>query len=105
MLRLQPVTSILRFFHTASEAHQPTPDAVCTLVWEPPHAVWIHGLLGTLSRALMRELCTFMQEHEVHTIKALRADGHRLPLAREHADGYLVIDVQEFAKRKRIQST
>ena len=44
-----------------------------------PRTCWIKALSGKLTRRTLRELVQLLVEHGVHTVLALRADGHALP--------------------------
>ena len=76
-------SSVIRFYEDPLAGPYSPYQVVCTANWEPPHAVWIHGLMGTAKGGwtLWREFVAELGARGVTTIKATRAEGRRLPRA------------------------
>lgn len=78
----------------------PACSAVCTLAWDSPGVASVHGLLGSINRRNLRELMDFCLRRGIHTIKAYRRDGRRLPGAVKVGD-HVEIDLRALLVRVR----
>ncbi|KQP12470.1 hypothetical protein [Pseudorhodoferax sp. Leaf267] len=92
MIRIQfmpagTTTGIARFYLQDDAAPMSDYQLVCTLNWESPNVVWVHGLMGRGSRKLWRDFAAKLHEVGVEQIRATRAEGRVLPRARPHPDG------------------
>lgn len=96
------MTSTLRFYEAESgDPFQPY-DAVCTVIWESPSVVLIRALHGRFTVPLMRDLCRFLLDNHVQTVRAMRDGSRRLPMGEVQPDGHTLIDVAEFAERFKV---
>jgi hypothetical protein len=99
MIRHAITVSELRFYADDNAGPMADYDASCMVVWETPFIVWIRMLRGGLSRALLRNLLEWLVNQGIVTVRAHRAAGHVLPLAKEQPDGSYSTDVQALAAR------
>ena len=98
MLRLDPVTSIIRFYDTETPGDFEEYVAVCNVYWESKDTIWIHGFHGTVTRKHLRALLRFFIDYKIKTVKAKRSPFRSLPLSRKEGEMH-VIDVDELIKR------
>lgn len=92
MIRIQMLpegttSGVVRFYADENAAPMSDFQVVCTVNWESPQVVWVHGLMGKGDRRLWQDFVRALADRGVTTIRALRADGHRLPRAQQHPDG------------------
>ncbi|WP_326535807.1 hypothetical protein [Pseudorhodoferax sp.] len=105
MIRIQVMppgttTGIARFYEQDSAAPMADYQLVCSVNWESPQVVWVHGLMGKGSRKLWRDFVAELHTQGVQQIRATRAEGRVLPRARPHPDGHgLVMDVADLLAR------
>lgn len=102
MIRIQDLTgpaSVVRMSAEHSAADMPPFQAVCTLEWAAPAVVWVHGLHGLVARRLWREFIAEMDARGVETLRATRAEGHRLPRAILLTDGSYSMRVADLRAR------
>lgn len=102
MIRIQDMpsgtdSSVVRFYEDPEAGPTGAYQVVCTANWEPPDAVWIHGLMGTAKGGwtLWREFVAELSARGVTTIKATRAEGRRLPRARRTESGHYEMHVAD----------
>jgi hypothetical protein len=90
-------SSVVRFYEDPNAGAYGPYQVVCTANWEPPDAVWIHGLMGTTKGGwtLWREFITELSARGVTTIKATRAEGRRLPRAVRMPAGHYEMQVAD----------
>ena len=98
MIRIQNLhasASVVRFY--AEDDPSPMADfqAVCTLEWESPTVVWVHGLKGVSSRMLLREFVEELAARGVTVIRARRVEGRRLPRAQVQIDGTYLMHIAD----------
>lgn len=105
MIRIQlmppgTVTGVARFYAEDSAAPMADYQLVCSVNWENPRVVWVHGLMGRGSRKLWRDFVDRLHALGVEQIRAARAEGRVLPRARLHPDGNgLVMDIADLMER------
>ena len=99
MIRHALTVSELRIFDAEDPAPMAEYDASCLVVWETPSVIWLRMLRGGLSRKMLRSLLTWLVEQRIEVVKAHRAHGHVLPLARVQPDGSFAVAVPELAGR------
>lgn len=102
MIRIQDLqgpASVARMSAEYSASETPPFQAVCTLEWETPSVVWVHGLLGLGNRRLWREFVAELDGRGVEFLRATRAEGHRLPRAVLLADGSYQMRVADLKAR------
>ena len=106
MIRHEPLPegasiSLLRMYtKTSSDPFEPF-DVVRTAIWERPDAVWIAGMRGIVTRALLLDLLDFLISEGVQIIKAKRADSRSLPMGTVMPDGHTEIRVSDLVNRFR----
>lgn len=92
MIRFQDLpeetkTSVVRFYNDPGAGEMGDFQVVCTITWESPTVVWVHGMMGKGNRTLWREFVQELDDKGVEVIKAKRAEGRRLPMALQMPDG------------------
>ncbi len=92
MIRIQYLpdgskSGVVRFYQDDDAPPMSDFQVVCTVNWESPEVVWVHGLMGKGNRKLWRDFVDKLHGLGVVQIRALRADGHILPRAKPHPDG------------------
>lgn len=79
MITVQPISSVMRYVRTAG-GDMPDFRVAWCVIHDPDGSIWISGMAGegfTIRTA--REILEWCRGNGVHTIKATRAEGHRLP--------------------------
>lgn len=104
MIRLEflpPGSQLARVSPPGSAGDMPEVSAVFCLHWDmaDPRALWIKGFKGSMTRQGLRVLLTKLVDLQVHTVLAIRADGHVLPLGVVGPDGVTRISVQQLVDR------
>lgn len=99
MLRHELTMSILRFYEEDNPTDFADYCAVCNVVWETEEVIWLKGFHGNMTRKNFRELLNWLQVNEIKRVKAYRSPNHVLPLAKQTADGYFEIKVDDLVKR------
>lgn len=100
MIRHEHTHTILRFYPEFTDDPYAPYVAVCTLVWETPQTVWIHGLHGTITRRSFRQLADFCVVHGITTVKAHRHPTRKLPCGVPVGD-HIEIRVADVVGRSR----
>lgn len=99
MIRHALTISELRIFEADDPAPMAEYDASCLVVWETPTVIWLRMLRGGLSRKMLRSLLAWLVAQRIEVVKAHRAAGHVLPLAKAQPDGSFSVSVPELARR------
>ena len=98
MIRHELSNTTLRFYTDPTDDQFAPYCAICSLIWETPRIVWVRGLHGTLSRALLHEMALWMHSEGVVTIKAHRDTRHSLPFGRR-TDDHVEVSIADLLMR------
>lgn len=99
MIRHDEIVSHLRFYSQYSDDPYPPYDAICTVVWESKHVIWVKGLQGKMTLSLWREFARWLIDRDVTLVKLERADNHTMPFASYNSGKYYEVQVDEKLKR------
>jgi hypothetical protein len=107
MIHYAEVTGTLYFYTQLTGnpyAERRDYEGVCTVLWVSDGVVYLKALRADMDRAMQRELLDWFVSRGIKCVKAERAPGRSLPLARRVGD-HDEIDVSELVARFKAAET